>query len=70
MDPDTDVIDPQNVKLAQIKEALLIARVESSRLSSKYLLEQRFAFLGNGPNNEPVIRQDVISQGWDHSSPP
>jgi hypothetical protein len=70
IDPNTDVIDPQTIKLAQLKQNMVVALVEGSRLSSKFLHETRFAYLGNGPNNEPIVRQDVISQRWDHSSPP
>jgi hypothetical protein len=68
--PDTDVVDMQAFKLAQIKQDMLIAVVESSRLSSRFVQEQRFALHGIGSNGEPIIRQDVISQQWDHSSPP
>ncbi|MBK8176960.1 MAG: hypothetical protein IPK66_17375 [Rhodospirillales bacterium] len=70
IDPNTDVIDPQTIKMAQIKHTMPIVFIESGRLSSKFLHEQRFAYMGNGPNGEPVIRQDIISQRWDHSSSP
>jgi hypothetical protein len=66
MDPTTDVVDPANIRMAQIKHTLVIGAVESSRLSSKFLHESRFALTGFGQNNEPLIRQDVISQGWGH----
>jgi hypothetical protein len=70
LDPDIDVIDPQAfAKPMQTKQNLLIATIESSGLSHKYHLEQRFVYLGTGPNAEPLIRQDLISQGWDRSSP-
>lgn len=65
LDPNAQTVDPQALnKPAQIKQKLLIAAIESSRLSSKYHLEQRFVYLGTGQNLEPLIRQDVISQGW------
>jgi hypothetical protein len=70
IDPNTDTIDPTTIKLAQTKQSMVIAIVESNRLSSRFVHETRLAYLGNGPNNEPIIRQDVISQRWDHSSPP
>jgi hypothetical protein len=70
VDPDTDEIDPQTWKPVQLKQTLLIASVESARLSNKYLLDQRFIYLGTGPNTEPLIRQDVISQGWIIPHPP
>ena len=70
IDPNLDVIDPASIRLAQIKSKVRLALVESVRLSSQYTQESRFMYLGNGPRNEPLIRQDVISQGWDHSSPP
>jgi hypothetical protein len=69
IDPDLQVVDPAQIKLAQIKYSIAVAFVESSRLSSKCQLETRFALVGWGPNGEPTIRQDVLSQGWDHSSP-
>src|SRR5439155_7050878 len=34
IDPNSDVIDPQQVKLAQLKHRMVIALVESSRLTS------------------------------------
>lgn len=69
IDPNVDPM-PTNITPTQIKHRLLIASVESDRLSSRFLQEFRFVFAGFGANNEPLIRQDVISQGWDHSSPP
>src|SRR5262249_428960 len=64
------IVDPQALnKPTQIKQKLRIAAIESSRFHSKYHLEQRFLYLGTGQNLEPLIRQDVISQGWGHPSP-
>ncbi len=71
IDPSLDAIakDGSQMTFAQIRHTLLAALVESSRLSSKYHLETRFALVGMAATGEPTIRQDVLSQGWDHSSP-
>jgi len=68
IDPNTDVVPPP-VRLTQIKKSSLVASVESSRLSSKCTLEMRFALHAIGATGEPIIRQDVLSQKWDHSQP-
>lgn len=43
------------------------AFVESEAMSSRYMTERRYLLVGLGQNLEPLIREDVIAQGWDHS---
>lgn len=49
---------------------LMHAAIESSQLSSWYTSEARYLLLGFGPNNEPLIHQHALSEGWDHAPAP
>lgn len=45
-----------------------LAIIESARLSTAYNLRQRFVVVGTGPQSEPLVRAEVLSQGWDRRS--
>ena len=62
----------QNVQPANLptKEyELLHAVVESARMSSKMTTKRRFTLLGFQAG-QPAIREDILSQGWNHSQVP
>ena len=46
------------------------AFVECADLSSKHSVRRRFVVVGQGQSHEPIIRQEVLSQGWDQQSAP
>jgi hypothetical protein len=46
------------------------AYVECGALSSKHSVRRRFVVVGQGATYEPIIRQEVLAQGWDHQSAP
>jgi hypothetical protein len=46
------------------------AIVESARLSSSFAAERRFVVAGNGPNLEPLVRVETLSQAWNHQMAP
>jgi hypothetical protein len=46
------------------------AVVESARLSSAYKAERRFVIAASGPNMEPLVRSETLSQGWIHQKAP
>lgn len=50
------------------KMDMKLAIVESARLSSVYQMERRFVVTGAGEQSEPLVRAEIISQGWDHRS--
>ncbi len=54
---------PQKVPY-EIEQDLLYAMIESPRLASRYTARKRFLLLGFGQNQEPLIREDTISDGW------
>jgi len=46
------------------------AFVESSRLSSVFVLKRRFVVAASGQQFEPLIRAETLSQGWSHQQAP
>lgn len=46
------------------------AIIESERLSSRFTAKRRFVVAGNGPQFEPLVRSENLSQGWNHQSAP
>ena len=49
------------------------AIIESERLSSKFVTKRRYTVLPMPPNlqpGQPMIREDILSQGWSHSPLP
>jgi hypothetical protein len=46
------------------------AFIECTDLSSKHSVRRRFVVVGQGPSHEPIIRQEMLSQGWDQQSAP
>jgi Serine dehydrogenase proteinase len=44
--------------------------IESASLSSAFDLRRRFVVAGNGPQFEPLIRAETLSQGWSHQQAP
>ena len=55
----------------QIEHDISYAIIESRQLVSRYTARKRYLFLGlSGENQEPSIREDTISEGWDHSQVP
>ncbi len=61
---------PQPTSLPQKEYELLHAMVESTRLSSKMTTKRRFTLLGFQQPGQPAIREDILSQGWNHSQVP
>ncbi len=51
---------------AEITEDLSYAIVESEQLCSRYSAEKRYLLTAMTQNNEPLVREDTISEGWDH----
>lgn len=45
-----------------------LALIESERLTSTFDVSRRFVVVGQGGQFEPMIRAEVLSQGWDHQS--
>jgi hypothetical protein len=45
----------------------LLAMVESTALSSKFTQKMRLVVASMGQSAEPVIRQEILAQGWQHS---
>jgi hypothetical protein len=43
---------------------LVLAMIESSRLSSSFTQTKRFLVVGTGQMNEPLIRDETLAQGW------
>jgi hypothetical protein len=46
---------------------LVVVMIESSRLSSRFVSKKRFVVAGSGQANEPLIRDETLAQGWEHS---
>ena len=51
----------------QFEEEVLYAIIESSPLVSHYKAQKRYLFMGLGQNQEPLISEQFISEGWEHS---
>lgn len=49
---------------------LLLATIESNRLSSVYTLKRRFQLLPIAQTGQQMIKQDDLAQGWTHSPVP
>lgn len=49
---------------------LVVAVIESPRLSSRFVSKRRFVVAGVGQANEPMIRDETLAQGWEHSRAP
>ena len=67
--------DLANISGKQVKQkeyTLLHAMIESSRLSSRYTSERRYTEISSpAPQaGQQMLREDVLSQGWTHSSVP
>lgn len=45
---------------------LCLARIESARRTSAFSIRRRWVVAGTGPQLEPVIREETLSQRWDH----
>ena len=43
-----------------------MAVIESDRLTSTFDVSRRFVVVGQGAQSEPLIRAEVLEQGWDH----
>jgi len=48
---------------------LVHAYVETTRLSSKFTTSRRFRLFAGNPV-QPMIQEDILTQGWSHSSAP
>src|SRR5262249_23518774 len=67
----------QALMLAQAAQAqpverqyeLIHAYVECTRLSSKFTTSRRYRLFAGVPA-QPVIQEDILAQGWSHSSAP
>lgn len=46
---------------------LTVAMVESARLSSKFRMNKRLVVVGTGQMGEPLVRDETLVQGWEHS---
>jgi hypothetical protein len=44
--------------------------VESERLSSRFIAKRRFVIAANGPQFEPLVRAETLSQNWTHQQAP
>ena len=63
---DTDTL--QNPTLpAQITHEISYAIIESRQLVSRFTANKRYLLLGVGENQEPFIREDTISEWWEHN---
>lgn len=51
----------------QVETKVTHAIIESDQLSSVYRSVRRYLLVGLGPNQEPLVREDTISEGWDHT---
>jgi len=49
---------------------LIVTMIESARLSSRFSMKKRWVVAGMGPMNEPMIRDETLAQGWEHSPAP
>ncbi len=49
---------------------LLVAIIESTRLSSHQTVKKRLVVTGTGQMNEPLIRDETLAQGWEHFRAP
>jgi hypothetical protein len=49
---------------------LLLAFVEGVRCSSYFKQKMRFVVVGAGANSEPLVRQEITVQQWEHSEAP
>jgi hypothetical protein len=47
-----------------------LAIIESTGLSSAFERSMRLVVVGSGQQGEPLIRQEVLKQGWDHQLAP
>jgi hypothetical protein len=43
-----------------------LALIESERLTCTFDVSRRFVVVGQGEQSEPLVRVEVLSQGWDH----
>ncbi|MFT0174196.1 SDH family Clp fold serine proteinase [Paraburkholderia mimosarum] len=46
---------------------LILSVVESAKLSSKFQIKKRLVVVGTGQINEPLLRDETLAQGWEHS---
>ncbi len=49
---------------------LILSVVESAKLSSKFQMKKRLIVVGTGQINEPLLRDETLAQGWEHSPAP
>ena len=49
---------------------LKLAIVESARISSVLDTTRRYVVAASGPNGEPMVRQEMLSAGWNHQQAP
>ncbi len=69
-DPLTGLVDPV-IQIGTFAELeIKVAFMESSALSSCYDMKRRFVVVGHGPSLEPMVRDEVIEQGWNHRQAP
>ena len=53
-----------------VEYRLIHAMVESDRLSSQHTTRRRFEVIPMAQMGQQAIREDILSQGWIHSSVP
>ena len=54
----------------EVEFDLLLAFVEGVRSSSYFKQKMRFVVVGAGTNSEPLVRQEITVQQWEHSEAP
>ena len=47
---------------------LVIACIEGARQSSAFRQQMRFVVVGAGSSGEPILRQEILAQGWQNSA--
>ena len=53
-----------------VERSDIFAFIESERLSSSFTATRRFVVAGNGPQYEPLVRSETLTQGWGHQKAP
>jgi hypothetical protein len=54
----------------EVTMELAISFIESARLSSSFKQQKRYLVTGTGQMGEPLIRDETLAQGWEHSRAP
>ena len=67
---DLAAVVPQQGQVPQREYTLVHAMIETTRLSSRHTTKRRYALTQGPMPGQQMLREDVLSQGWSHSTIP